>query len=312
MGPGDVVQLKIDQLLDLNKQETLVQEVDRRGLIYVPMLDYVSVAGLTCEQLRQELTQRLGQEFIRQPQVEVAVQRYGSKQIMVLGAVRRPGVLTLETDCAPLLDVISLAGGISNAAAPDIEIFRGAYKPDRYGSNILTPAGGMASPQSVYYDNREIIPISHLFTRAGEQINPLIYPGDVVNVPNLTEGFIYISGEVRQPGAKPFRRPLTIMQAVACAGGLNFAAEEKKCKIVRRTPTGGEKVVTVDLKKISKGEQANLLLAQNDTISIPANGWKKFLEELDRLFIRAVRVGADITYDAGYQMGIPKPGYYNR
>ncbi len=307
IGPGDVVQLKIYQLLDLNREEVLLQEVDRRGLIYVPMLNYVPVAGLTCEQVRDELIRRLGQEYIRDPQVDVDVQRYGSKQVMVLGAVRRPGALVLETDCAPLLDVISQAGGISSNAAPDIEILRRAYQQDRYNSSMITNAGWVSNAAGANYSNREIIPISKLFAQSDEQVNPVIYPGDVVKVPNNSEGFIYISGEIEQPGAKMFRRPLNIMQVVAYAGGLKYAAEEKKCKIVRRTPTGGEKTITVNLEKIRNGEQANLLLAQNDTITIPANGFKKFLEELDRIFLRGIRVGADASYNAGYEMGWPTP-----
>ncbi|MCP4712556.1 MAG: hypothetical protein GY869_28355 [Planctomycetes bacterium] len=129
-----------------------------------------------------------------------------------------------------------------------------------------------------------------------------------MKVPRESDGYIYISGEVEQPGSKAFRRPLTILQAITCAGGLTFAAEEKECEIVRRTPTGGEQVIMVDLKKIREGKAANILMAQNDTVHLKANGFKKFLEELDRMFLRAVRVGAEVRYDAGGEMGIPSGG----
>ncbi|MCP4711591.1 MAG: polysaccharide export protein, partial [Planctomycetes bacterium] len=172
IGPGDVVQLKIFQLLDLNRDEILVQEVDRRGLIYIPLLNYVPVAGLTGDQLREELIRRLGQEFIRDPKVEVKIQRYGSKQVMVLGAVSRPGALALDSDCAPLLDVISKVGGIGNGASPDIEILRGAYQPDRYGSGMFKSVG-YDSSQSGMYSSREIVPVSMLFARGEGQLNPM-------------------------------------------------------------------------------------------------------------------------------------------
>jgi len=307
IGPGDVVQLKIFQLLDLNREEILVQEVDRRGLIYVPLLNYVPVAGLTSEQLRTELIRRLGQEFIRDPQVEVKIQQFGSKQVMVLGAVSRPGALALDTNSAPLLDVISKVGGISNGASPDIEILRGAYQEDRYHSGMLTLIG-FETDESTRYPSREIVPVSLLFARGAGQLNPMIYPGDIVKVPRDSDGYIYVAGEVEQPGSKAFRRPLTILQAITCAGGLKFAAEERECQIIRRTPSGAEQVFVVDLQKISKGEAANILMAQNDTVVLKANGWKKFLEGLDQLFQRTVRVGADIRYDAGGQMGIPYNG----
>lgn len=307
LGPGDVLQIKIFQLTDLEKEAVLIQSVDRRGQIYLPLLDHVQAAGLTCTQLQSELILRLGKEFIRDPRVNVSIKEYGSKQVMVLGAVRRPGSVWLKTDCAYLMDVISDAGGIQPNAAPDIEILRGAYAPGESVRPLLTHAAwqGGSDIQPIL---RERVSIQRLFARADEQVNPLIHPGDVIKVPPGQDGVVYISGQVKRAGVMTFRRPLSILQAIAGAGNVTNIADDKKCKILRRTPDGAEQVIKVNLKDIRQGKNENILLAQNDTVIIPTDPIKKFFDDLDQMIRRGVIVGVDATYDAGTELGWPQRG----
>lgn len=308
IGVGDVLQVKIYQLLDLNREEVIVQKVDRQGQIYLPLINHVQVAGLTCDQVRSELLLHLGQEYIREPRVDVSIKEYASKEVLVLGAVAHPGQVVLQSDRATLLDVIGYAGGLAPTAAPDIEILRASYNPGfPQNPNRLASAIGQGSAREPYYP-RLIVPAVKVFAEGGDQINPLIYPGDVVKVPNQAEGVVFLAGEVRQPGAKEFRRPLNVLQAITCAGGTTRIANEKKCKIIRRTPEGREKFLMVDLEKIQKGQQSNVLLAQNDTILVPVCPTKKFFNDLDNFIRRGINAGVDVTYDAGMDMGIPTRG----
>ncbi|MBN1846497.1 MAG: polysaccharide export protein [Sedimentisphaerales bacterium] len=306
LGTGDVLEIRIHQLMDLEKESVLVLPVDRRGQIYLPLLHHVQAAGRTCSQLQNELVLRLSQEYIRDPKVDVSIKKYSSKQVIVLGAVRRPGPVFLTSDCATLMDVISEAGGIQADAAPDIEVLRGAYQ--NQGSDagsIVNASWSTTSAASGGVFPRLRVPIERLYGEPHEQVNPLIYPGDVVQVPTGRDGVFYISGEVMQPGVKTFRRPLNIMQAVASAGNLTKIAEDKKCRILRRGPEGQETVIPVDLGKVRDGKEPNILLAQNDTVIVPANPVKKFFDDLDKLIRRGVILGVDMTYDAGTQMGFP-------
>jgi len=307
IGPGDVLQIKVFQLTDLEKEAVLIQPVDRRGQIYLPLLNHVQAAGLTCTQLQSELILRLGKEFIRDPRVDVSIKEYGSKKVMVLGAVRRPGSLALKTDCAYLMDVISDAGGIQINAAPDIEILRGAYIAADSTRPLLTNATWQPHGENPQY-LRERVSVQRLYGKPDEQVNPLVYPGDVIQVPPGVDGVVYISGEVKQPGAKTFRRPLNILQMIASAGNITNIADEKKCKILRRTPEGEEREIKINLKDIRQGKQPNILLAQNDTVIVPADPVKKFFDDLDKLIRRGVIVGVDATYDAGTQLGWPQRG----
>jgi polysaccharide biosynthesis/export protein len=297
LGAGDVLKIKINQLLEPDREETLQVEVDRRGQIYLPLLNHVQAGGLTCEQLRNELALRLGQEFIRSPQVDIKIERYGSKPVMVLGSVRNPGTVNLESDHAPLMDVISLAGGISGVAADNIEILRSGYRPDQ-------PAAASTIGSDGSYIQRELVPVSHLFAEDGRHVNPVIYPGDVVKVPNSENGFVYLSGAVSQPGAKPYYQPMTLLQAVSCGGGPSRIADETKCKIIRRQSDGGEKSFVVNLEDIRLGKKENLMVARNDTIVLAVDPGKKFLDDLERLFHTGAYAGVNATYDpvnSGYR-----------
>lgn len=305
IGPGDILEVRVSQLLDLDREALLYLEVDRQGQIYMPLLNHVPVAGMTCAQTRHELMARLGREFIRDPKVGVTVKNYRSKEIVVMGTVGRPGLQALQSDSATLLDVISRAGGIRPHAAPDIEILRGGYN-SMWGEYVGGPDfSSWAARQIAPGAKREIVPVSRLFAGPGKQLNPNIYPGDVVNVLSGREGFIYVSGEVEQPGAKNFHRPLSLLQALTCAGGTTNIAKEKECKIIRRHSDGSEEVMIVDLKKVRQGKEKNIILAQNDTIIVPVHGVKKFFDELDQLIKRGVNTGVDVTYDAGARMGLP-------
>ena len=299
IGVGDLVQISINQLLEPDRQEVLVCEVDHMGNVYLPVLSEVPASGMTPQQLQEQLIGRLAQQFIRNPQVDVSMKDCRSKKVLVLGNVRRPGPVALQTDVTSLLKVIGSAGGIGNDSAPDIEILRGAYGPSG-------AAGGSDLSGSAY--QRELVPISTLFAEDGVRVDPVIYPGDVVKVQTGTDGYVYLSGEVTQPGAKPFRRPLSILQAVSTAGGLTKNAKDKECKIIRLDANGEEKVIIVDLPKVHKGQERNFILARNDTIIVPIDPVKKFFNDLDSLFKRGIATGVRLQYDAGSEMGIPSSG----
>jgi len=304
IGPDDMLEIKIDQLVELEKESVLFCTVDKQGQIYLPVLHHVQVAGLTCNQIRSDLIMRLGRDFIKSPKVDVAIKTYASKAVMVLGSVQKPGELNMEIDSMPLLDVIGMAGGLSTNSAPDIEILRGAYNPGRSGTpEMINTAWNSGSNFGSY--QREVIPVSLLYAETGEQINPIIYPGDMVRVTTAAEGVIYISGEVLNPGTKVFRRPLNIMQAINSAGDFTNIAKEQKCKIIRRNPDGKETVIDVDLQKVNKGKSPNILLAQNDMVIVPVDQVEKFFDDINNLIKRGVLFGADFTYnmDSTYRSG---------
>jgi polysaccharide export outer membrane protein len=88
--------------------------VTRRGMIRVPLIGLVHIAGLTPTEIEEKLRKEL-QRFLRDPQVTVVVKDYLSKKIFVFGEVNRPGTFAYESNMS-IVQAITLAGGFTKSA----------------------------------------------------------------------------------------------------------------------------------------------------------------------------------------------------
>jgi polysaccharide export outer membrane protein len=81
---------------------------------------------------------------------------------------------------------------------------------------------------------------------------------------------VYISGEIRKPGAYRLKTETSLLQFIPLAGGFTEWANQKKILIIRKED-GKEKRITVNYKKIVKGEdpKSNIVLKAGDTIIVP-------------------------------------------
>jgi len=79
---------------------------------------------------------------------------------------------------------------------------------------------------------------------------------------------VFVMGEVHTPGAHTMRGPVTVMQALAMAGGLNEWAKSKEIRILRRGPSG-VKTMTFNYKDASKGQTSDIALQPGDTVIVP-------------------------------------------
>lgn len=158
IGPADVLQVSVW------KNEALTQKVPVRpdGMISFPLVNEIRAAGLTPMQLRDLLTRRLA-PFVSRPEVSVVVVEIHSFAVSVLGEVKTPGRYEL-THAATVLDVLALAGGITEYASRSrifvLRTSRGAPKriPFNYDSFVAAPA-----------------------SRASDNVH--VEPGDVIVVP---------------------------------------------------------------------------------------------------------------------------------
>jgi len=117
--PGDLLQVSVWKEADLSQQVLVRPD----GGFSFPLAGDVNAIGKTVEELRVELTQRLG-KFIPDLFVTVAVQEIRGNKVYVIGQVNRPGEFVVN----PRIDVmqaLSLAGGATAFAAPnDIFVLR--------------------------------------------------------------------------------------------------------------------------------------------------------------------------------------------
>jgi polysaccharide export outer membrane protein len=93
------------------------------GKISVPMLNDISAAGLTPEQLAV-VVQQAASKFIRDAAATVVVREIRSRKVFVVGEVSKPGAVQLGSDMN-VLQVIAEAGGLlEHANKSDIVVVR--------------------------------------------------------------------------------------------------------------------------------------------------------------------------------------------
>lgn len=97
-------------------------------------------------------------------------------------------------------------------------------------------------------------------------------PEAVANVSLQTLGSLqyYVVGQVNKPGMFDVAKPVTVLQALALAGGLTPFADQKHIEIVRNQD-GTVTKLQFNYKEISKGENLdqNIVLQRGDTVVVP-------------------------------------------
>jgi polysaccharide export outer membrane protein len=99
---------------------------------------------------------------------------------------------------------------------------------------------------------------------------------DYVNNPVVTvivvEGTVptaYVVGEVNHPGVVTLTAPMTVLQALAVAGGLKDFADAKNIRILRKSTTG-QQTIPFNYKDAIKGDGSSAMVLQpGDTVVVP-------------------------------------------
>jgi polysaccharide export outer membrane protein len=190
--------------------------VDNDGTFPYQYLDRVKAEGLTVAQIEEELEKALGDGYIRNPQVSVEVAVYRSQNVYVQGQVRSPGKYALQSS-ASLMDAIFLAGSTLPEAGNWVEIYHQA---------------GMAGPATSYVGTRAAdIRVRLTDVQSGKAQQIRIKDGDTIFVPKAER--IYVTGEVRTPGAYAYDDDMTIFTAISLAGGITAKGSNTRITITR-------------------------------------------------------------------------------
>jgi polysaccharide export outer membrane protein len=110
LGAADVIHVSVWKSSDLSQTVTVGPD----GFVSLPLLGDVHVAGLTTNQLAQDLSSKLS-SYVVSAQVTVSVIEIRSRQVFVTGQVGKPGAYSL---IAPItvLQLIAQAGGLTTFA----------------------------------------------------------------------------------------------------------------------------------------------------------------------------------------------------
>ncbi|MEI6299856.1 MAG: polysaccharide export protein EpsE [Betaproteobacteria bacterium] len=219
LGPGDSVRINVFQNPDLN----LEARISAKGSVSIPLIGEVVLQGLTPSAAEARIAQRLKEGgFVNNPQVNVNLVQLRSRQVSVLGLVSRPGKYPMDDYGSKLVDVIALAGGVVPNAADNV--------------TLVTTRNGKTEKLE--------IDLPAMFRTGAFEQNIEIVSGDILFVQRAPQFYIY--GEVQRPGAYRIEPNMTVIQALALAGGVTLRGTQKGLMINRHVQPG--KVETIEAR----------------------------------------------------------------
>lgn len=246
LGPGDLLQISVYGAPDL----TTEARVNAAGSISMPLVGSIHVAALSTEQAQEAIASRLREAgLLNDPQVNVFAKEYANGGIAVMGEVQKPGIYTLMGE-RRLYDAISAAGGTTSRAGRAVTI---------------THASGPNKPL--------IVDIDYMNPAKSPAGNVDVFPGDTVVVSRA--GVVYVVGAVNHPAGFVMENNerLTVLQAVALAGGTKVTSSLKGTKIIRTTHDGIQEI-PIPLNKIFEAKAEDPSLKAEDVLFIPTSAAK--------------------------------------
>ncbi len=290
LGPGDLLLISVPLIDQLKDRKVRVSEEDT---IALPLLGEINVAGMTEKDLRAALADRIG-KYMYHPQVEVFLDQAEDRQVAVLGAVKTPGRYALASRADTVMTLIGRAGGItegaasriflipapigdvrSRAASPLVQVASAdsttitpiSASADRPGDGAVNanafahPSSGLDSLPRALDGDQLVIDMSKPKSQRYTEIPAR--PGDVVLVP--LAGEVTVQGWVEKPGSFKVTTGMTVLSAIAAAGGPQFSSS---ATLLREQPNGGKHSIALDLSKVKSGEQPDLRVEGGDVVVV--------------------------------------------
>jgi polysaccharide biosynthesis/export protein len=150
------------------------------------------------------------------------------------------------------------------------------FNQERYSRpNITIPPDGFIShqliPGGIFVVGKTRAELeTELRTRLDEFI---IDPIVTVSLDRAASARYFVVGEVRTPGVRTMTRRLTVLEALAEAGGVLGSGSRSNIAILRLQPDGRLMPIPVNVRDIERGRLAatNFHLVPGDTIVVPTN-----------------------------------------
>ena len=232
VGPQDVLRVTVFEEPGLTGLFT----VDPDGTLAFPLIDRITVGGRALREIEVRLVERLLDGYLRYAQVKVEVEQYGSQKVYVLGEVRTPGVVSL-TGNMTLFEVLVKAGSTTEDAGNLVQIVR--------SSGARAMSGPVLPQEGIDTDRAEVTAVDLRDIRTGQLSQVTVRNGDTVYVPKAARFFV--TGNVRDPGAFVWERGITVLQAVALAGGVTERGSTRGIKILR-VVDNSRREISADMK----------------------------------------------------------------
>jgi len=270
LGPGDEIVISVPEVDELQNQH---MRVSQDGTVSLPLVGTVDVGGLDEDQARDAIQRRLA-KYMKDPRLEMYVDRYRSRGVAVAGAVQKPGIYDLASFGDSLNDILAMAGGLSTSSAqraiflPAGMTENEASSASSFSSPGLTPVSVPASGRDAASSSDTVasrISIMVPFGRDGDEgcLNMPARPGDVIVIP--AAGAVTVEGWVQNPGSFPISPGMTVLGAVTAAGGAVFSWHAE----VMRTDQNGARVVKkFSLSELQNGTETDIPVESGDVVLV--------------------------------------------
>ncbi len=276
LGPGDKIEVDIMGETGTAPGTGALLTVGPDGKIYYGILPGLNVWGLTLQETQQLLQKELGRFVRTKIDVAIILRDVESKKIWMLGRVGAPGVYSM-TNSITLMDAIFNAGGpltllgaTGTGGTRDIATIGMNEDLVDYKKSFVLRKGKMLP-----------VDIGRLVHGDMSQ-NIYLHPDDYVYLAPGYSQEVHVFGAVASPRTVPYTQGMTLVSAIANAGGTAWDAYMHQVAIVRgslQTPS----IAIVDLLRVQKGELPNVYVAPGDIIYVPTKPWKKLEQYWDVL-----------------------------
>ena len=253
LGAGDILELTVFQVEELNTKV----RVNGRGEIILPLLGKLSVQGKSVDQVEEVIRQKLENDFLQNPQVSLFIDEYRSQQITVMGEVSSPDVYSVRQQRS-IFEMLSLAGGLNSSASDKIRVKTTQIDPE---SNQLI-------------EKDLILSLKKMLDGAENASSIRLSGGDSIFVPKA--GVVFVEGAVEKPNSYLMEGEVTVLKAIALAGGIPWSGKESKVQVIR--DIGGEPyAIDVNLIKVRNQKSDDIVLQDGDIVVVDHSTAKRFI-----------------------------------
>ncbi|GAB5404373.1 MAG: polysaccharide biosynthesis/export family protein [Aureliella sp.] len=257
---GDQVQISSIQDEELLLGD-LVQgqgvEILPDGTLTVRMLGKVPAAGLTIEQLREQLEKRY-KKYVKDPAIDVI-------------AIKTNSLLQ------SIIDSVDARAGSGGQTYTDTVDSDGAVRLPKLGAICVLGLTVQQAKREINLRYQEIV--------SGLEVEPTIEQ----EAPH----FVYVTGAVATPGQFELVGPTTVTQALALAGGVvNARGNRRKIAIFRRAEDWRTIATLVDLAGMHYGHSLtttdDIEVRDSDLIIVPLKPVARFGDLVENVFTRGI------------------------
>lgn len=233
--------------------------IDDDGTLTLPLVGVVKAAGMTPQQLEQDLTNLL-KKYVVNPVVSVTVVEFRSAPVTFEGEFQKPGMYSLQGR-RTLVEMLTSVGGTLPTASRRIKITRkNESGPIPLPGAVEDPGGKTSSVEINLSALNEVNP--------AEDIE--LQPYDVISAEKAEQ--VYTQGALGKVGGFDLgpKESIPVLQLLSLAGGLTADAEGNKARILRPVLASNRRAeIPLDLNKILLTQGTDYPLLPGDILYVP-------------------------------------------